>query len=116
YEKALEKLAVMDHVDPYNKLNFRRDKLVIFYELGMIDEAYSLAHSFRQFVKDNDTVSREERERAKLFVYYFRKLLDAKDKNDEKRFEELEFLLRKEPGEFIYKDWLLEKVNKKARI
>src|SRR5690606_11473456 len=116
YEKALEKLAVMDHLEQYNKLNFRRDKLVIFYELGMIDEAYSLAHSFRQFVKENDTVSREERNRAKLFVNYYGKLLDAKSKNDIKRFDELEFLLQKDPVEFIYKDWLMEKVNKKARI
>lgn len=118
FEKALEMLAVMDHVDPYNKLNFRRDKLVIFYELGMINEAFSLVHSMRQFVKENDTVSKEERERAKLFVNYYRKLLDAKDKNDNGKLEDLQFLLNKEPVEFIYKDWLKEKAkeNKKARI
>ena len=118
YQKALEMLAVMDHVDQYNKLNFRRDKLVIFYELGMINEAFSLVHSMRQFVKENETVSKEERERARLFVNYYRKLLDAKDKNDNKKLEDLQFLLNKEPVEFIYKDWLKEKAkgNKKARI
>lgn len=115
YSKALEMLVVMDHLEQYNKLNFRRDRLVIFYELGMLEEAYNLVHAFRQFVKENETVSREERDRAKIFVNYYRKLLDAKDKNDKKKLEELEFLLKKEPVEFIYKDWLVKKVNKKAR-
>lgn len=117
YEKALEKLSIMDHVDHYNKLNFRRDKLLIYYELELYEEAYSLIHSFRQFLKENDHISREERQRARLFVNFLKKLLDGKMKNDNIKIEELKYELQKEPVRFIYKDWLIEKVhsgNKKA--
>lgn len=111
YEEALEILSRIREVDYYDRVNFRQYKLIIFYELGMIQEGYHLIHSIRQFLKENNIISKELRNKLKYFVNYCSKLLDATEKKDKRKKEDLTFELKNEKYEFPFKAWIVRKVK-----
>lgn len=111
YEEALEILSRIREVDYYDRVNFRQYKLIIFYELGMIQEGYHLIHSIRQFLKENTIISKELRNKLKFFVNYYAKLLDANEKKDKRKKEDLMFELKNEKYEFPFKAWIVRKAK-----
>jgi hypothetical protein len=112
YQKALDILSQIREVDYYDRINYRQYKLIIFYELDMIQDTHYLIHSVRQFLKENDIISKELRNKLRVFVNYYAKLIDAKEKNDSRKKDDLMFELKKEKMEFPFKPWLVSKAEK----
>lgn len=109
YEEALEILSRIREVDYYDRINYRQYKLIIFYELNMVQEAHHLIHSVRQFLKENNLISKELRNKMRFFVNYYAKLVDAKENSNGRKKDDLMFELKNEKYEFPFKSWLIDK-------
>jgi len=111
FEKALDILIKLEQVNYFDRINYRREKLIIFYELKMYEQMSSLIHSLQQFVAENKMLSPNVKNNTKLFLKFSKMLLKAVESRKTKDIEELTFSLSKEKKYFEHKSWLEEKVS-----
>lgn len=92
------------------KIPVRVLMLRLYYELGYIEEAFSLIDSFTRFLSTNNKIKIEEKNTYLKFLGFYRDVLKAKSDGvyalDKENMDKLE-----STALLPHKDWLLEKVN-----
>ena len=85
---------------------------MIYYESDYTDELYSLIEAFRNFITKNKKLAENVKQQAWKFIYFIKKLSDAKYNNNTTR-KILISNLKDEliEAEVINKLWLLRKID-----
>lgn len=110
FDKALDyanKISMDYFIFKYDVKNLR---LKIYYELGYFEEALSLIHSYREFLRNNQFLSEERKTRVRNFIRYLEKLILLRSGSSKHDAGYIKNQLLKEKS-VTYKSWLLEKLS-----
>jgi hypothetical protein len=110
FEKALYYINKVQNDFLLYKIQVRNLKFKIYYELNLIEPAYSLVDSFKHFLSDNTEIHGLFKERALDFINIYIKLLKAKTDKSRLDFDEIKFKIDNMQG-YELRPWLLEKVE-----
>jgi len=105
YEKALKHLSRVKFKKYYDKFKIKSLNLMICYEAGYFEQAFSQADSFRHFISKYKTITPYFRERTNNFLKQLLQLMRYRLK--EVRNPETDDFSRK-PA--MYRPWLLQKI------
>jgi hypothetical protein len=113
FEKALEVLSKIKSVKHVQfKLVVRNLTLMIYYELGLYDLAYSNCDSYRHFLKSiAGSFAKARFERQSNFLKFYSRLIKLKEKPGRKETDELNYDIGK-TSNVVEKNWLIEKAAK----
>jgi hypothetical protein len=85
-----------------------------YFELSDFVSLENILHNYKLFIKEDDFLTKYDKERYRYFVYCMKKYLVAYNRYEKKQnifdFEYLLKLISKNPN-FVMKNWLNEKVN-----
>lgn len=84
--------------------------LKTYYELNLIENAYSLIKAYREFLRTDKTISVERKSAYRSFVNITQKLLDARETGKKPTLTYIEGRL-KEKKNIFDRQWLKEKVS-----
>jgi hypothetical protein len=92
------------------KYDIKNLLLKIFYELGYTEEALSMTHSYKEFLRNNKFLSEKRKRRHKNFVKYLERLILIKSGS---YTEDVGYLRHeiKNKNDITYKNWFLEKLD-----
>lgn len=110
FEKSLFLISQVRNDFLLYKIQVRNLKFKIYYELNLIEQAYSLVDSFKHFLTDNTEIHGLFKERALDFINIYIKLLKAKTDKSRLDFDEIKFKIDNMQG-YELRPWLLEKVE-----
>lgn len=112
YEKALSVLNSIKSVKHVQfKLVVRNLTLMIYYELGMLDLAYSHSDSYRHFLKSIvNSFAKSRYERQNSFLKFFNRLIKLKEKPNKIEAEEFTYDIKK-TSNIVEKEWLVSKIQ-----
>lgn len=116
YTKALGFVSRVSYQDLYYKLDVRQLTLMIYYELGMYNEAFDLMDSYKKFIVNNKLLSALMKKKHLFFIKYCSELLKIKIYGKSKKIRQLEKEIRNSPDS-LGVSWLLIKLgelNKKT--
>jgi hypothetical protein len=110
FEDAIEHLSKVKYSDWNTKLDVRMNYLKNYYELGMSEQLLSLIDSFRHFDSNNPDIMPEYLdEKIKNTIRYVSKMSNAKFGG--KKFDYADFKEAELSKNFIYRKWILEKMQ-----
>ncbi|MFZ1321829.1 MAG: hypothetical protein WAT71_09765 [Ignavibacteria bacterium] len=112
FSEAMEYVSKMEVKSQMDHVSIKRYQLMIYYESDYTDELYSLIEAFRNFITKNKKLAENVKQQAWKFIYFIKKLSDAKYNNNTTR-KILISNLKDEliEAEVINKLWLLEKAE-----
>ncbi len=111
FDNALEHLnKIQDIDDVYYKMMKKTITLEIYYEKGLIVEAFNLIDNFKHYVANDKITTAVEKERVTNFIRLTHDLLKIKSKQDYKSLYLVEKELKEKPNIFK-KDWLMKKAD-----
>ena len=93
-----------------NKYDTRILQMKIYFELGYIEQAYSLVSSSREFSKNNRYLSSRRRANLKIFTRCYKNLLEAKYKQNSRCLDELSMLMAQNDA-LESREWVAEKMK-----
>lgn len=108
FNKSLEQLSKIRNENFVFKLDLRILKLKIYYELGYIEEAYSLVDSHKHFISYTKEISGLTKLSNQKFLKTFLELLKIKSGNNKKNIYNLDKEI-KNIGMYQFKDWFEKK-------
>ncbi len=110
YEKALESLIVLKSDYFLYKKDLKNLLFRIYYELGYIEEAYSMLENMKKYLSSTDDLSDRIKKLSQNFVRYAGELLKAREKRDK---SEIEFTRKRIHGsdEVESANWLVKKFD-----
>jgi len=110
YEKALESLIVLKSDYFLYKKDLKNLLFRIYYELGYIEEAYSMLENMKKYLSSTDDLSDRIKKPSQNFVRYAGELLKARERKDK---SEIEFMKKKirESDEIESANWLIDKFD-----
>lgn len=112
FSKAQEMLTKVKFEGLIYNLNSRVLLMRIYYELQEEEPLFSLAESFRKYVKRNSILAASRREPYLNFIKFTTKLARA-SKDNKTRLQELEKVV-KDGLDAVNKPWILEKIREKT--
>lgn len=92
------------------KIQVRNLKFKLYYELNLIEEAYSLLDSFKHFLKNNTEINELFKERANNLINIYVKLLKGRSDRNAIDLENLKSKIDNMLG-YEMRPWLLEKLD-----
>jgi hypothetical protein len=110
FDKALDyvnKISMDYFIFKYDVKNLR---LKIYYELNYFEEALSLIHSYREFLRNNPFLSEKRKRRVRNFIKYLERLILLRSGSSRQDSGYLESQLSREEN-VTHKAWLLEKLG-----
>lgn len=112
YESALRVLNSIKSVKHVQfKLVVRNLTLMIYYELGLLDLAYSHSDSYRHFLKSIiNSFAKARYERQNNFLKFFNRLIKLREKPDKKETDEFAYDIKKTTN-VVEKEWLASKIK-----
>ncbi|MBK6875328.1 MAG: hypothetical protein IPG99_02365 [Ignavibacteria bacterium] len=110
YEKALESLIVLKSDYFLYKKDLKNLLFRIYYELGYIEESYSMLENMKKYLSNTDDLSDRIKKLSQNFVRFAGELLKARDRKDKMEVEFLKKSIR-ESDETESANWLVEKLN-----
>jgi len=114
YDKALTHLAKVGYTDDFSKLDIRVINMMIYYEMQDYDMALRSVESFRHFISKKDLiVNPVYEEYFHKFIKFYSKLLNDKAANREVDYAV--YAEAKKSGPLMYREWLLEKLEKEIK-
>jgi hypothetical protein len=117
FTKSLEFMMQVDYDHFAFRLDMKALLLMIYYELGYYDSAFSLIDCYRHFLKRNKLVSKERKAEHLNFIAYVEKLLKRKSREHYRDAGLLKDKIQN-ATQIVHKEWLIEKaeeMNKKYR-
>jgi hypothetical protein len=84
--------------------------LKVYYELGYLEEAISMIHSYRELLRKDVFLTESRKIRNRNFIKYLRKLIILKIDNKMHEIENIKIDLQN-LSEVRYKKWLIEKID-----
>jgi hypothetical protein len=113
FEDVLEQLSKVKFDFEMIKPNVRSLTLMTYYELKMVEAAYSLIDSFAHFIKSNKKITPTQKEADSNFISFVKKMLKQKEKNGSlteivKEIDQCSNLSRRE--------WLIEKAEEMSEL
>jgi len=118
YEKSLDALNQIK----LDKFPYMYDiynlKLMLFYDLGYYEQLNSLAHSFKEYLRTNQVLSEQRKEKNKSFIKLIKMMVFAKNKHSKTDIDYIRNVLLQNIDTMDY-EWVtkrleeLEKGNKK---
>lgn len=115
YEEALTHINKIDFKFEELKRFVKNLMFRIYYELGYIEQAYSLTDSYRHFIEKNKKISENAKLPNKNFLVFAKELLNLRVKYDRDTLEELEQKIIS-TNSVNSKNWLLEKIGELKRM
>jgi len=110
FVKSLELISKVEMLTFFFKYDIKNLYLRLYYELNYFDQALSLLDTYKHFLKSNKNVSEEQRLQNKLFVDYYKIILDSKMSGSKSESAKFKKNISNEKS-LIYKEWLLEKIE-----
>jgi hypothetical protein len=110
FEKSLEyinKIRLDYFIYKYDVKNLM---LKVYYELGYLEEAISMIHSYRELLRKDVFLTESRKIRNRNFIKYLRKLIILKIDNKMHEIENIKIDLQN-LSEVRYKKWLIEKID-----
>lgn len=114
YEKALESLIKVKYDVFIFKLDVKHLMLIIYYELGYYEQAYSLIDTFKHYISNTKDLLEFTKTRHSNFIKSFNILLRLKSSGNKKDLKQIEKSIYNEDN-IPSKNWLLEKVKELER-
>lgn len=110
FSKALEYLSKVNYTDDFSKLDIRVINMMIYFEMKDYDMAFRSVESFRHFISKKDlTINPVFEDYFKKFLKYYTGILNATASN--KNPDYAIYAEAKQAGPFMYRDWLMEKME-----
>ena len=108
FEKSLEHLIKVKHDTPFLKFGIRQLNFMLFFELGLYEEARYFLDTTQKYYYNTKELSPSVKARGENFIKYFKLLLRYSDKKD---IEQIGMNFNKLQAESAIsdKDWLLSK-------
>ncbi|HMS64096.1 MAG TPA: hypothetical protein PKD83_02445 [Ignavibacteria bacterium] len=115
FEKSLESIAKIRSDDFLFKIDMKKLKLVIFYELGYIEQAFTSIDSFKHFLTNSKDIVADPRVKSSLeFLSAFTLLLKIRTGKSE---ENIAILKNRIAGLNVFiKDWFTQKIEELQKI
>lgn len=109
YLASLDHLAKINLHHPASRFRIRNYTLLNYYELGYMEQAFSLVDTYRHMLAKDKKIEITRKTRYNTFLSLYQKLLDVKSGSKKTDTN----LLRKEIEQkaIFMKEWLLEKVS-----
>ncbi len=110
YERALKHISAINPERSTIKMELKNIQLVIYYELGYIDELISLIDSYKHFLHRDKDIRPETKQRCNEFIKFISKLVKVKTDED----ADSAYILKKEVQNtpfFNFKDWVIQKID-----
>lgn len=110
YGKALEFLAIAQNEDISHKIDVKNLVLLINYEMNDFDALKLALDSYRHFLKNNQTISEQVKNRAATVIKFLHRLSKLSQKPDE--FESVK--LKQElvsHNDLEFREWFLDKAS-----
>ncbi len=109
YLASLDHLAKIDLHHPITRFRIRNYTLLNYYELGYLEQAFSLLDTYRHMLVKEKKIEKSRKERYLAFLSMYQKLLEIKGGN--KKIDR-DFFKNEIGSKAVFmKEWLLEKVN-----
>jgi len=114
FTKSLEFLMQVDYDHFAFRLDMKALLLMIYYELGYYDSAFSLMDCYKHFLKRNKLVSKERKAEHLNFIGCVEKLLKRKSRG---YFKDAGMLKEKleSTKQITHREWLLEKTEEMSK-
>lgn len=110
YENSLKLFSNIKY-DYFNlKVDTKNWMLLIYYELSLMEQAYSLIDTYKHFLAKNKNLSAIFRKNNLDFLNYYVKLIKFKDNRDVVDLEHMKNEISAR-GKLIHKGWLLKKIE-----
>jgi len=106
FDKALEHLSRVKYKRYYDKIKIKALNLMIFYEAGYYEEAFSQADSFRHYISGYKTITPYIKERTNNFIRQILQLIKYRLKQV-KKAEIKDFYT----CTIMYRPWLVQKIQ-----
>ena len=110
YERSLEYINKIKLDYFIYKYDVKNLMLKVYFELGYLEEAISLIHSYRELLRKDVFLSESRKVRNRNFIKFLRKLIILKIDNKLSEIENLKVDLNG-VSELRYKKWLISKIN-----
>ncbi len=111
FDKSLENISKVKYDLAVFKIDVKIIMLRIFYELGMDEQFYSLADTFKHYIKNSKNLNNSDKNSYLNYIKYFLKIMKLKFSFDKYEQEIIRDQIYKE--KYLYeKNWLNEKLNK----
>lgn len=110
YDKALEQLNKISLDHHSLKYDVRFLIIMIYYELGYLEETRSMIDSFRNFLKENKFISKEIKLRHNSFLKYIKEVVRLREAHPDVIAEKLIKDISKEKN-IRGRKWLIKKVQ-----
>lgn len=114
FDKALEIISKISHINTALKMDYRILILKIHYELNNFEQAFSLVDSFRHFFKNDKEITELHKEETWKFLRFYLRLLKLKPEIETDNFS----ILKKEFEKsriVVGRKWIEEKINEKMK-
>ena len=106
FDKALECLSRVKYRKYYDKFKIKALNLMIFYEAGYFEEAFSQADSFRHYISGYKTVTPYIKERTNNFIRQILQMIKFRLK--QAKTPEINGFYN---STIMYRPWLVQKLN-----
>lgn len=110
FERSLVMISEINYDFFLFKPDFKNLMLKIYYELGYIEQAFSMVDSYNHFLASSKEISRSFKKFYKNFLGFYFILLKIRSGQSKESLSFLKSKVEKE-NEMINKAWLLEKIN-----
>ncbi|NOS85622.1 MAG: hypothetical protein HOP31_10815 [Ignavibacteria bacterium] len=110
FEKSLEYINKIKLDYFIYKYDVKNLMLKVYFELGYLEEAISMIHSYRELLRKDVFLTESRKVRNRNFIKYLRKLIILKIDNKVNEIENIRVDLQG-IAEVRYKRWLISKIN-----
>lgn len=110
FEKALVSISKINNEFSLFKTDVRNLTLKIYYELGHIEQAYSLIDSYKHFLSETKEVSEANKKVFRNYIKYFLLLLKIKSGVSREKPLFIKSNIERE-NNLVNKKWLMEKAD-----
>lgn len=108
FDKSLEMISKIRNENFVFKLDLRILKLKTYYELGYIEEAYSLIDSHKHYISNTREISELTQKSNLMFLKAYSELLKIKSGTTKKNIYTLDKEIEN-IGKYQFKDWFISK-------
>lgn len=110
FEKSLDYINKIKMDYFIYKYDVKNLLLKVYYEMGYLEEAISMIHSYRELLRKDVLLTESRKIRNRNFIKFLRKLIILKIDNKVKEIENISVDLQG-IAEVRYKRWLISKIN-----
>ncbi|MBV6478796.1 MAG: hypothetical protein HGGPFJEG_01553 [Ignavibacteria bacterium] len=110
FNKCLEQISKIRNENYIINLDYRMLKLKTYYELGFIEEAFSLIDSHKHYISNTKEISKFTKYSNQKFLKIFSELLKAKTGFKKNKLFSLENEIEN-VGKYQFKDWFKRKAE-----